>query len=159
MNQTLISSRSLGTLVLCAIRYAMGRQTYMPSYVQEIARAHWAELDPNDQKTIRRDVAEAIAETERIPGSLGASFDERGWREFLAWIDLHGLPRCIYQTASGDLDDRCKSPGTRRRVVEASLAAPKDVDAVLCDEHFKLVAEGTPLGFSVGSIVRGSGSL
>lgn len=34
-----------GTICLCAMRYALGRQTYMPGLVQDFIKAHIAEID------------------------------------------------------------------------------------------------------------------
>ena len=38
----------LGTLCICALRYAMGRQTYMPSLVREIIRPLFPKLSDKD---------------------------------------------------------------------------------------------------------------
>ena len=34
-----------GTLAVCALRYCMGRETYMPGLVRDIIRPHLPELD------------------------------------------------------------------------------------------------------------------
>ena len=34
-------------LLLCAVRYAMGRHTYMPSLVCDVIREHFSELEPS----------------------------------------------------------------------------------------------------------------
>lgn len=39
-----ISEDDFGTLCICAIRYCHGRQTYMPSLVQSICKAHLKEF-------------------------------------------------------------------------------------------------------------------
>lgn len=43
-----ISQEDFGTLCICALRYCHGRQTYMPSLVQEIVGAHLEELSDKD---------------------------------------------------------------------------------------------------------------
>lgn len=43
-----ISQDDLGTLCICAIRYCQGRQTYMPSLVQGICRAHFSDFSDKD---------------------------------------------------------------------------------------------------------------
>lgn len=43
-----ISQEDFGTLCICAIRYCQGRETYMPSLVQGICKAHLKELSDRD---------------------------------------------------------------------------------------------------------------
>ena len=42
------SQEDFGTLAICAIRYCQGRQTYMPSLVQRIVKAHLKEVSNKD---------------------------------------------------------------------------------------------------------------
>ena len=50
-----ISQRDFATLCICAIRYCHGRQTYMPSLVQQIVGAHLNEISDNDLKVMLDD--------------------------------------------------------------------------------------------------------
>lgn len=43
-----ISQEDFGTLCICAIRYCQGRQTYMPSLVQDICKGYLKELSDKD---------------------------------------------------------------------------------------------------------------
>ena len=43
-----ILQKDFGTLCICAIRYCQGRETYMPSLVQSICKAHLKELSDKD---------------------------------------------------------------------------------------------------------------
>lgn len=43
-----ILPEDFGTLCICAIRYCHGRETYMPSLVQSICKAHLKELSDKD---------------------------------------------------------------------------------------------------------------
>lgn len=43
-----ISQENFGTLCICAIRYCHGRETYMPSLVQSICKAHLKEISDKD---------------------------------------------------------------------------------------------------------------
>lgn len=43
-----INTADFGTLAICAIRYCQGRQTYMPSLVQEIVKSHIDKVDDRD---------------------------------------------------------------------------------------------------------------
>ena len=50
-----ISQEDFGTLCICALRYCHGRQTYMPSLVQEIVQNHFKDLSEKDLKIIAED--------------------------------------------------------------------------------------------------------
>ena len=77
-----------GAIVLCALRYCMGRQTYMPSLVIEWAKRHWASLRDNDKALILRDVSRAVEECEDEHQSLGAAMDVVTWQNFLEWLQI-----------------------------------------------------------------------
>ena len=84
-----------GTICLCAVRYALGRQTYMPGLVQDFIRAHINEIDGNAIKVMIRDIEEndKISEHKLSNGSImkidglgDTKIDRPGWerlREFL----------------------------------------------------------------------------
>jgi hypothetical protein len=69
-----IDSDRLGTLCVCAVRYALGRQSYVVADVARIVIAYKRHLSGNDVAVVLRDVQEA----ERI-GGLGAECDAREW--------------------------------------------------------------------------------
>lgn len=50
-----INPKDFATLAICAIRYCQGRQTYMPSLVQGIVRAHLSEISDKDLKVMLDD--------------------------------------------------------------------------------------------------------
>ncbi len=84
-----------GTICLCALRYALGRQTYMPGIVQEFIRAHISEIDQSSIKVMLRDIEEAdrirtyisnSGDSIVIDGLGDTKIDRPGWerlREFL----------------------------------------------------------------------------
>lgn len=72
-----ISQRDFGVLAICAIRYCHGRQTYMPSLVQDICKAHLQELSDNDIYVMIRD-CECMNDFDYG----NATIDKPGW---LAW--------------------------------------------------------------------------
>jgi len=47
-----------GTLCICAVRYAIGRATYMPEIVTRFISAHLRELSNKDLFVISRDIRE-----------------------------------------------------------------------------------------------------
>ena len=48
MKTTKIEQEDLGTLMICAIRYCHGRETYMPSLVQDICNAYLQDISDKD---------------------------------------------------------------------------------------------------------------
>jgi|LSQX01.2.fsa_nt_gb hypothetical protein len=79
-----INNKDLGTLLICAIRYTLPRETYMPSLVQDIARPHLASLENKDLKIIARDITEAEQEvTKGRTHSMGdPRIDSPAWLAF-----------------------------------------------------------------------------
>ena len=72
-----ISQEDFGTLCICALRYCHGRQTYMPSLVQEIVQNYFKDLSEKDLKI--------IAEDERFQREMnlwGSKFDRLDWDNF-----------------------------------------------------------------------------
>lgn len=76
-----------GTIVLCAVRYCFGRQTYMPSLVIQYVKEHWGDLDQGVKDIIQRDVKEELAHEEKTSGWLGDKYDVQIWRDFLWWMN------------------------------------------------------------------------
>lgn len=50
-----LNPTDFATLAICAIRYCHGRQTYMPSLVQDIVKKHLQELPDGDLTVLLRD--------------------------------------------------------------------------------------------------------
>lgn len=50
-----IGARDFATLCICAIRYCHGRQTYMPSLVQQIVCGHLQEISRSDLQVMLDD--------------------------------------------------------------------------------------------------------
>lgn len=72
-----ISQNDFGTLCVCALRYCHGRQTYMPSLVQQIVMAHFKDLSDRDLKIIAND--------ERFQADMslwGDACDMEDWKNF-----------------------------------------------------------------------------
>ena len=90
-----MNDEHFGTICLCALRYALGRQTYMPGIVQNFIRAHIGEIDQSSIKVMIRDIDEADSIRTYVSKSgdvtvfdgLGdTKIDRPGWerlREFL----------------------------------------------------------------------------
>lgn len=84
--QTIGQDAETGAIVLCAVRYCLGRQTYMPGLVTDWVRRHWGELPVKDRALILRDVEEAVEWHKSDRLSLGHDCDVQTWTSFLAWM-------------------------------------------------------------------------
>lgn len=76
--------QDIGTILICALRYCMGRKTYMPSLVIDWAKRHWDEIHRNDQKTIYRDLDKAIKSGQ----NMGHECDVQDWMDFREWLAM-----------------------------------------------------------------------
>lgn len=78
--EELLSSNDFGTVFICAIRYCIGRQTYMPSLIQRQIRPLLPQLDGGTLIVMRNDI--------RTAGDWGDErIDKPGWMRFLADIE------------------------------------------------------------------------
>lgn len=81
---SVVSNEDLRILLVCAVRYALGRRTYMPSIVQEIIMVrHDDVLLPEDFKQFADDI-------QRPGANLGDECDADGWKRFAAWCRERG---------------------------------------------------------------------
>ena len=83
------------TIMLCAMRYALGRETYMPEIVQRYIRNHRKELDLKTVTVMIRDIREADKITThklpngteyKIDGLGHTQIDRPGWLRLLDWL-------------------------------------------------------------------------
>lgn len=81
-----------GNLTICALRYCVGRISYMPTLIIDATKDNWKHLTSADKEIIKRDVVEAIQSR-----NLGMSCDIKAWEDFHQWllentIDLEDRP-------------------------------------------------------------------
>ena len=85
----------IGTIAICAVRYAIGRQTYMPGIVQGFVMRHPDIVDKRVKEVMLRDIDEADRVTEhQMPSGevlvidhLGdTKIDRPGWERFREWL-------------------------------------------------------------------------
>lgn len=93
-NMIKISADHLGWLLLCSMRYAIGRRTYAPSMTCDIIREHWKKLQQKDRDLLQRDLKEQVLYADKydpergIAGKwLGSACDEKTWRDMLVWME------------------------------------------------------------------------
>ena len=79
---------NLYTVAICAVRYALGRRTYMPGLVTEWIKANFTRKIPKGTCEIMlRDIQEQREMGERANyESLGDPCDVRTWEKFEAWL-------------------------------------------------------------------------
>lgn len=77
------NAEDLGLICICAERYALGRQSYIPSVVQGFIKANISDIDDNTIKTMIKDIQDA----EKLGFGLGDDkIDKPGWLRFLALL-------------------------------------------------------------------------
>lgn len=79
-NKIEFSQEDFGTLVICAIRYCQGRQTYMPDLVRGAIRPHIMELSDKDLSVMIED----CEYQERMKLYGDERIDKPGW---IKWAD------------------------------------------------------------------------
>lgn len=91
---------NFGVMQTCAIRYACGRRTYMPSLVIDYITPLIPHLDDSTLAIIDKDLAEAA----HTGGYGDPQIDEPGWKEFHALIRQELTRRgCeLYKSWRGD---------------------------------------------------------
>ena len=72
-------------MALCAIRYCIGRRSYIVSSGVEWARKYGA-ASPYVCDLVIRDIEEHLSRGERIPECRSDPTDEKSWREVLAYL-------------------------------------------------------------------------
>ena len=76
------NDRDAETLMICSVRYALGRMTYMPSMVQDIIAGKIHQLSENCLKVIIDSIETHGGLGQCNPAAYGDPYDYRGWMEF-----------------------------------------------------------------------------
>lgn len=84
---TAISSVDLEMMLLSALRYALGRRSYITSATAEWVRRYWNQLSPAFQGFIIRDLREELERYERMGMTLGEQVDHDGWVKLLRVLE------------------------------------------------------------------------
>ena len=71
-----------GAVALCALRYCLGRRTYMPSLIIDWVKRHWESFPLNDRERILKDLEREI----NSGFILGDSCDVATWLDFRDWM-------------------------------------------------------------------------
>lgn len=73
-------------VVSCAVRYALGRLSYLPGQLADEVRRTWPHLG-HQRDVIRKDIAEWLAEPWRHDQRPGFEDTVTVWSDLAAWID------------------------------------------------------------------------
>ncbi len=81
-DQIRLSQTNTETLLLCTLRYSMGRQTYMPGEFQDIFQSVEDSLSPRCISQTIDEIRYELRKCEEAGKFLGAEFDHRDWKKF-----------------------------------------------------------------------------
>lgn len=90
-NKEVVVNDDFGIILICAVRYALGRQSYMPSLVQGYVAPLLPELSDRCLGILERDIADA----ENYGGYGDETIDKPGWMAFLDAIRKERGARCL----------------------------------------------------------------
>lgn len=63
-------------LLLCTVRYCLGRKSYAVSWIHDLLVRHWNEIPKNDRKVILEDI-------KKYQNGYITSFHKKLWQEIL----------------------------------------------------------------------------
>ena len=84
-------------ILICAVRYALGRQSYMVGVVAGYVTTSIKELSKECLKVIAKDIEEAIEECHAQGRTCGMKCDERTWQNLLELLN-----HTIYKGCNAD---------------------------------------------------------
>lgn len=93
INISELSREDFGSLCICAVRYCLGRKTYMPSNIQRIISSTLAHLSDSDLEIIYRDIKKHGGPT-HDSAAYGDYTDYLDWHNFLCTIKDELANRC-----------------------------------------------------------------
>lgn len=85
-----LSADDLGLLLVCSLRYAMGRRSYITALIAEKIEAHFSNLSASDRVVILRDLRQSLQHAEGAGRMLGDAMDDKVWRDLL--VKLEAMP-------------------------------------------------------------------
>lgn len=94
-----VYDEDLGAIAICAVRYALGRESYMPGLVQDFVKRHPEIVDENVRNVMIRDINEEDriheytlpnGEVLKVDGLGSTTIDRPGWLRFRSWLESLG---------------------------------------------------------------------
>lgn len=88
MNRTTrVKQLDLWVMLLGYVRYAMGRMSTAPSMAQDFVKFYGPGCNKTQLQQIRNEVADELANYDRMGKPLGMDCDHRTWQQTLAMLD------------------------------------------------------------------------
>lgn len=87
-----LSNDALYTLLVCSLRYAMGRRSYITGDVADLIRTHDKHLRQSQREVLARDLRDALQRAIERGQTLGEQCDHDDWRSLLIWLE--SAPEC-----------------------------------------------------------------
>lgn len=81
-----VSQDDLETMVVCTVRYALTRRSYIVGDAATIVRWSWDDLRPGIRSVVLRDVSEAIERAEASGMTVGMQMDHDVWVLLRSWM-------------------------------------------------------------------------
>ena len=69
-------------LLICTVRYCLGRQSYAIGWIDQLLKRHWDEIPRNDKRVILNDIKSYMDDKE------GTTFHRNMWQENLCCSSL-----------------------------------------------------------------------
>ena len=85
---TLGSDPDINSVIICAVRYAMTRHSYMPSLVGDFVKRNWAQLSSGAQYTIKSDLQDFLVEFDRWKDDSFCRIDYQYWGRLLEELKI-----------------------------------------------------------------------
>ena len=76
------------SMMVSAVRYALGRATYIVGVTCEEVREVWQFMNPNTRNVIERDLREYLRLLPE-PRSALVAMDDEQWRRLMEWIEAN----------------------------------------------------------------------
>ena len=74
-----MNPKHLETLLICSVRYALGRMTYIVEDVASLVEVYVDDLDKRVHEIIMRDILEELRLAESLGKTLGSQYDQDVW--------------------------------------------------------------------------------
>lgn len=102
-----ISREDFGSLCICAIRYCLGRKTYMPSIVQRVVTTNISYLSDMDLHVIYDDIKKHSGPLHEMD-AYGTYEHYKDWQNFLRIVtqEIKNRDNELNKECEGELDDK-----------------------------------------------------
>lgn len=81
-----IAAVDLECLLLCTLRYAMGRMTHITDDTARIIKRHWRDVNDTTRQLLLRDLKGELDVHNRNNTTLGAHLDHQVWMQLLQFM-------------------------------------------------------------------------